>query len=155
MGPKHGHRSYNFFLWLLSELKRGGDQGYNGIDDWNYVGGMGDLDECNGRWGPTPEYPEGTYYYVSTPLSGSTDLVTDTDGNDVAMIGFPYFLLCYHGVADVPAGGEAEAVAHQVAEAEAASWRCSNPNICTNIYLNYLNKQSMKKIPMVNKSQQQ
>ena len=89
----------------VERTQEGGDQGYNGIDDWNYVGGMGDLDECNGRWGPTPEYPEGTYYYVSTPLSGSTDLVTDTDGNDVAMIGFPYFLLCYHGVADVPAGG--------------------------------------------------
>jgi len=89
----------------VERTQEGGDQGYNGIDDWNYVNGMGDLDECNGRWGPTPEYPDGTYYYVSTPLSGSTDLVTDTDGNDVPMVGFPYFLLCYHGVADVPAGG--------------------------------------------------
>ena len=28
--------------------------------------GLGDLDECNGRAGPTPEYPDGTYYYVLT-----------------------------------------------------------------------------------------
>ena len=28
-------------------------------------------------------------------------MVTDTNGQTVGMIGFPYFLLCYHGVADV------------------------------------------------------
>ncbi len=76
-------------------------QGYNGIDDWNYVDGLGDLDQCNGRFGPTPEYPEGIYHYVSTPLSGSPLLVTDQNNNQVSMIGFPYFLMCYHGVADV------------------------------------------------------
>ena len=79
----------------------GGDQGYNGIDDWNYVAGLGDLDQCNGRFGPTPEYPDGTYYYVSTPLSGSTKTVVNTNGETVPMIGFPYFMLCYHGIADL------------------------------------------------------
>ncbi|WP_237226504.1 YHYH protein [Rubinisphaera sp. JC750] len=34
--------------------------------DFEYVAGLGDLDECNGREGVTPEYPEGTYYYVLT-----------------------------------------------------------------------------------------
>lgn len=34
--------------------------------DWEYVAGSGDLDECNGRVGQTPEFPEGTYYYVLT-----------------------------------------------------------------------------------------
>ena len=38
---------------------------------------------------------------MSTPLSGSPTLVTDTNGDQVGMIGFPYFLLCYHGVADL------------------------------------------------------
>jgi hypothetical protein len=93
----------------IDRTEEGGDQGYNGIDDWNYVADMGDLDECNGRFGPTPEYPNGIYHYVSTPLSGSTKLVTDTDGNQVPMIGMPYFLLCYHGVADLdaqPSGGQ-------------------------------------------------
>ena len=41
---------------------------YNGsfIQDYEYVNGLGDLDECNGREGATPEYPNGTYYYVLT-----------------------------------------------------------------------------------------
>jgi hypothetical protein len=34
--------------------------------DWEYVEGAGDLDDCNGRTGVTPEYPQGTYYYVIT-----------------------------------------------------------------------------------------
>ncbi|MBS1710222.1 MAG: YHYH protein [Armatimonadetes bacterium] len=34
--------------------------------DWEYVRKSGDLDECNGRFGLTPEYPKGTYYYVVT-----------------------------------------------------------------------------------------
>ena len=89
--------------YVIERTQDGGDQGYNGIDDWNYVDGAGDLDECNGRFGPTPEYPEGIYHFVSTPLSGSPSMVTDTNGQNVGMIGFPYFLLCYHGVADVDA----------------------------------------------------
>ena len=87
--------------YVIERTQEGGDQGYNGIDDWNYVDGIGDLDECNGRFGPTPEFPEGIYHYVSTPVSGSPTTVTDTNGNTVGMIGFPYFLICYHGVADV------------------------------------------------------
>ena len=41
---------------------------YDGLftADWEYVKGSGDLDECNGRFGVTPEYPDGTYYYVIT-----------------------------------------------------------------------------------------
>lgn len=36
------------------------------VQDFEYVPGLGDLDECNGRFGVTPEYPDGTYYYVLT-----------------------------------------------------------------------------------------
>jgi hypothetical protein len=32
--------------------------------DFEFVAGSGDLDECNGREGVTPEYPQGTYHYV-------------------------------------------------------------------------------------------
>ena len=46
--------------------------------DWEYVDGSGDLDECNGREGVTPEYPEGTYHYF----------VTDA---------FPFVQRCVHG----------------------------------------------------------
>lgn len=34
--------------------------------DWEYVAKLGDLDESNGRTGVTPEFPQGTYYYVIT-----------------------------------------------------------------------------------------
>lgn len=34
--------------------------------DYEYVRGAGDLDECNGRFGKTPEYPEGIYHYYIT-----------------------------------------------------------------------------------------
>jgi hypothetical protein len=57
-------------------LKKGnrpkGDNGpggkYDGtfIQDYEFVKGSGDLDECNGRNGVTPEFPDGTYYYVVT-----------------------------------------------------------------------------------------
>ena len=30
------------------------------------MAGLGDLDRCNGRRGVTPEFPDGTYYYVLT-----------------------------------------------------------------------------------------
>jgi hypothetical protein len=36
------------------------------VQDYEYVPGLGDLDECNGRTGVTPEFPGGTYYYVIT-----------------------------------------------------------------------------------------
>jgi hypothetical protein len=34
--------------------------------DWEYAAGSGDLDECNGRTGVTPEFPQGIYHYVIT-----------------------------------------------------------------------------------------
>lgn len=36
------------------------------VEDYEYIEGLGDLDECNGITGTTPEYPAGTYYYVIT-----------------------------------------------------------------------------------------
>ena len=36
------------------------------MQDWEYVQGLGDLDECNGRFGSTPEFPEGIYHYYAT-----------------------------------------------------------------------------------------
>jgi hypothetical protein len=34
--------------------------------DYEYVAGSGDLDDCNGRFGVTPEHPEGIYHYCIT-----------------------------------------------------------------------------------------
>jgi hypothetical protein len=49
--------------------------------DYEYVDGIGDLDQCNGRFGVTPEFPDGIYYYV----------VTDD---------FPFFTRCLKGNAN-------------------------------------------------------
>lgn len=58
------------------QLKKGkrptGDDGpggeYNGtfVQDYEFIPGSGDLDQSNGREGVTPEYPDGTYYYILT-----------------------------------------------------------------------------------------
>src|ERR1051325_4982383 len=34
--------------------------------DYEFAKGSGELDECNGRFGVTPEFPQGTYYYCLT-----------------------------------------------------------------------------------------
>ncbi|MCK5443726.1 MAG: YHYH protein [Maribacter sp.] len=41
---------------------------YNGVysNDYEYIEGLGTLDEANGRTRITPEYLDGTYYYVLT-----------------------------------------------------------------------------------------
>ena len=41
---------------------------YNGVysNDYEFIDGLGSLDEANGRTGITPEYPNGTYYYIIT-----------------------------------------------------------------------------------------
>ncbi|MDP6963403.1 MAG: YHYH protein, partial [Planctomycetota bacterium] len=38
-------------------------------EDYEYVANLGDLDEHNGRFCATPEYPQGTYAYFSTQES--------------------------------------------------------------------------------------
>ena len=48
------------------------------IEDHEYVEGSGHLDEFNGRFAVTPEYPEGTYAYYAT---------VDADHNGQ----YPYF----------------------------------------------------------------
>lgn len=59
--------------YRLKEGERpGGSKGpgdtYDGsfVQDYEYVAGAGDLDECNGRFGVTPEHPEGIYHYYIT-----------------------------------------------------------------------------------------
>lgn len=55
---------------LKRERRSGGPGGFpdgSFVQDFYYVPNTGDLDECNGRTGVTPEYPNGTYYYVITP----------------------------------------------------------------------------------------
>lgn len=57
-------------------------------EDFVFTAGSGDLDEHNGRFCITPEYPNGTYAYFST---------VDADGNSV----YPYVIgPTYYGVVE-------------------------------------------------------
>lgn len=49
------------------------------LQDYEYVAGSGDLDDCNGRFDVTPEFPNGIYHYYATD-------------------NFPYFPRCWKGV---------------------------------------------------------
>ena len=46
--------------------------------DYQYIAGSGDLDECNGRTAVTPDFPQGIYQYYTTST-------------------FPYIQRCIHG----------------------------------------------------------
>jgi hypothetical protein len=98
-----GYPIYGFVGWdengTVKEMKssyrlKDGENGYNGIDDYEYVQGMGDLDSCNGQFGITPEFPNGTYHYHTTWENG------------VGGIGFPYFINCYRG--ELLSGGDGD-----------------------------------------------
>lgn len=60
--------SYQLKKGARPALPAGPGGTYNGefTADYEFVPGSGDLDECNGRFGPTPEFPQGTYYYCIT-----------------------------------------------------------------------------------------
>ncbi len=50
------------------------------VEDFEYVAGLGDLDAHNGRFGITPEYPQGTYAYFMTVDEGGTAVYPYTLG---------------------------------------------------------------------------
>lgn len=68
-------------------------------EDWEYVHGSGDLDECNGRVGVTPEFPEGIYHYYATDsypyfqrcVKGEVEVSTATPGGNATDRGRPDF----------------------------------------------------------------
>lgn len=70
--PKSGVKAMKS-SWKVKEGSRpsgpsdpGGEYDGRFTADWEYVEGHGDLDASNGRFGPTPEYPEGIYHYYIT-----------------------------------------------------------------------------------------
>lgn len=87
-GPFGWDENKNIIEMTTSYKLKVGEDGYNGIDSWEYSEGLGDLDECNGHFFSTLEVPGGIYHYHSTSKNG--------DG----LIGFPYFLLCYKGIVE-------------------------------------------------------
>jgi hypothetical protein len=44
------------------------DGAYDGsyVEDYEFIPAQSELDECGGRFGITPEYPDGIYYYILT-----------------------------------------------------------------------------------------
>lgn len=58
--------------WRLKSGERPGGEApggaYDGafVQDWEYVEGLGNLDQCNGAMTVSDEYPEGTYAYFLT-----------------------------------------------------------------------------------------
>ena len=58
--------SYRLRSGRRPEVVVGGEHDGTFVEDYVYVEGHGDLDECNGRFGVTPEYPDGIYHYYVT-----------------------------------------------------------------------------------------
>lgn len=56
--------------WQIKKGERSGGPGgkHDGkfTADYEFVKGSGDLDECNGRFGVTPEFPKGIFHYYIT-----------------------------------------------------------------------------------------
>lgn len=67
-GVVHLKTSYRLKSGSRKSRDGGPDGVYDGafVEDFTYVAGSGDLDDCSGRFGVTPEFPQGTYYYVLT-----------------------------------------------------------------------------------------
>ena len=67
--PESGIRELRSSYRLKRGTRSGGPSGqFDGafLQDYEYVENLGDFDEWNGRYGVTPEFPNGTYYYVIT-----------------------------------------------------------------------------------------
>lgn len=78
------------------------------IEDFEYINGLGDLDEHNGRISVTPEYPTGTYAYFVT-----------LDSNLIAA--YPYTLaLTYYGL--VPAGNTGPGSGHNTIDEQVTTY---------------------------------
>ena len=61
------------------------------VEDFTYVEGTGDLDEHNGRFAPTPEYPNGVYAYYTT--LEETEVINPTSPfNNSRTPVFPYIV---------------------------------------------------------------
>lgn len=78
----HDHKSSSYRV-KSGTRPNGPGNSYDGsyVEDYEYIEGLGDLDECNGMTGITDEYPNGTYYYVQTET-------------------FPVFSRCFSGTID-------------------------------------------------------
>lgn len=92
------------------------------IEDYEYVPGLGDLDEHNGRFCVTPEYPQGIYAYFVT-----------IDSNLEAV--YPYTLgLTYYGV--VPTGNTGPGSGHNTISEPVETYVVGINEMTNDIYVN-------------------
>lgn len=85
------------------------------IQDYEYVQGLGDLDEHNGRFCSTPEYPNGTYAYFVT-----------LDSNLMGI--YPYTIgPTYYGI--VPAGNTGPQSGHNTASEPVVTYTPTSTSI--------------------------
>ena len=60
------------------------------VQDWVYDATLGgDLDECNGRFGVTPEFPQGIYHYYLTDAYPYMQRCIKGEGKLVRLTGGP------------------------------------------------------------------
>lgn len=105
-------------------------------EDFEYVAGSGDLDEHNGRFCVTPEYPNGTYAYFAT-----------IDENGVSA--YPYMIgPTYYGVvltenfgSRTPGAGATSVVINEAVQTYSATTHVqdSNPTLPATVYPNPAN----------------
>jgi len=122
------------------ELKATGDAGRPSTSiypmgaftqDWSYAEGSGDLDECNGRVGVTPEFPDGIYHYYLTdsfPFGQRCVKGSTIDGGGGPGAGGP----AGPGAGGPGAGGPAGPGGGQPLDCAQAEpgWRCCGDGIC-------------------------
>ena len=108
------------FLTQLSGGPGGGQTNLNTpiemgafTQDFEYIEGYGDLDECNGRVGATPEFPDGIYHYV----------ITDD---------FPFFSRCLKGEFSTNGGGNGGGNGGQIPSCDQVpnGMPCCGDNVC-------------------------
>ena len=61
------------------------------VEDFEYIEGYGDLDQHNGRFAVTPDYPNGIYAYYATVEEQTTQNPLDPF-DDVRKPVFPYVI---------------------------------------------------------------
>lgn len=64
-----------------------------------YVPGSGDLDICNGVFGPTPEYPNGVYHYHAT-IKVNKDGTPELKDNQIISV-YPHLIARFRGIPEV------------------------------------------------------
>ena len=70
------------------------------LSDKTFDENNGDLDICNGHYGPTPDFPDGIYHYHFT-IDADKENNIILDSNDEVVPSFPYSINLFRGIPEV------------------------------------------------------